>query len=109
MAKNLRNINPTLDDSLAFQFKVLKIEGLKREYKFHPKRKWRFDFANTDKKIAIECEGGIHSGGRHVRAKGFEGDCEKYNEAVKMGWRILRFTSNMIQSGQAIKDYLGMK
>src|SRR5699024_8701966 len=28
---------------------------------------WRFDFAYPDLMLAIECEGGIHSNGRHVR------------------------------------------
>jgi very-short-patch-repair endonuclease len=62
------------------------------EFRFHPKRRWRFDFAWPAEKIAVECEGGTWSGGRHTRGKGYEGDCEKYNEAVILGWRVLRFT-----------------
>ena len=65
-----------------------------REYKFHPERKWRFDFAWPEKMIAIECEGGIWSGGRHTRGIGFINDCEKYNEATILGWRILRVTTS---------------
>ena len=30
-----------------------------KEYQFHDKRKWRFDYAILDKKIAIEVEGGV--------------------------------------------------
>jgi len=86
----------------------IKSEGLpipKREYCFAKSigRRWRFDFAYPNLKIGIECEGGIYSGGRHVRGKGFENDCIKYNHAAMMGWTVLRFTKGMIESGQAIE------
>jgi hypothetical protein len=99
----------TLDEIFDFQLKAMKIKPLEKEYKFHAGRRWRFDRANIEKKIAFEFEGGIYSGGRHTRGKGFEGDCEKYNAATAMGWRVFRYTRKMLESGQAIKDYLGMK
>lgn len=68
-----------------------------REYRFHPTRKWRFDFAYVAEKIAIECEGGTWQGGRHTRGEGFERDCEKYNTAAVLGWRVLRFTAGMLK------------
>ncbi len=71
------------------------------EYKFHPVRRWRFDAAYPDLKIAFECEGGIWTGGRHVNPIGFEKDCEKYNMATKLGWRVYRLTTKMIK-----EDYL---
>ena len=63
-----------------------------RELVFHPKRKWRFDYAFPAQKIALEVEGGIFTGGRHTRAKGFLGDIEKYNQATLLGWRLFRVT-----------------
>lgn len=60
------------------------------EHHFHPDRKWRFDFAWLDQKVALEVEGGIWIGGGHNRGKGFAKDIEKYNEAVRLGWRVLR-------------------
>ena len=33
------------------------------EYRFHPVRRWRFDFANPEYKVAIEFEGGIWAAG----------------------------------------------
>lgn len=62
----------------------LHIEVVK-EYKFHPVRKWRFDYAIIDHKIALEVEGGVWTGGRHTSPKGFLGDMEKYNTATLMG------------------------
>lgn len=67
----------------------LKEECIK-EHKFHPTRKWRFDYAIPRHKIAIEVEGGVWTGGRHTSPKGFLNDMEKYNTATVMGWRVLR-------------------
>ena len=67
-----------------------------QEYRFHKTRRWRFDFAWPDAMVAVECEGGTWSRGRHVRGKGFEKDCEKYNEATAQGWRVFRVTAGML-------------
>ena len=72
------------------------------EYRFHPERKWRFDFAFPDRMLAIEIEGR----GRHQSFSGFAKDIEKYNTAAKMGWRILRYTPQMVFRGDAINDVL---
>lgn len=61
--------------------------GMHREYRFHPTRKWRFDFAIPELKLAVEIEGR----GRHQTVDGFRKDCEKYNAALLLGWRVLRF------------------
>ncbi len=63
-----------------------------KEYLFHPSRKWRFDYAVPEHKIAIEVEGGVWTGGRHTRPQGFLGDIEKYNAGTLLGWRIFRVT-----------------
>ena len=63
---------------------------LQPEYKFHPTRRWLFDYAIIEHKIAIECEGGVWTRGRHTRGAGFIGDMEKYNTATLMGWKVLR-------------------
>lgn len=75
-----------------------------REYRFHPDRRWRFDFAFLQVRLAIECEGGTWTRGRHTRGAGFRGDCEKYNEAAILGWRVLRFTAGMIDDARATMD-----
>nr|DAS93094.1 MAG TPA: DNA mismatch endonuclease [Caudoviricetes sp.] len=63
-----------------------------KEYKFHPERRWRFDYAVPAYKIALEVEGGVWTQGRHTRPQGFLGDIEKYNTATLMGWRVFRTT-----------------
>lgn len=73
------------------------------EYQFHPERKWRFDFAWPEMKLAIEVEGGTTFGkSRHSKGIGFDNDAEKYNTASAMGWTLFRFSSTMINSGKAI-------
>lgn len=87
---------------LATHLKACKI-SFEQEYKFHPERKWRADFLITGKKILVEVEGGIWSGGRHTRGKGYLGDMEKYNEAAAMGYTVLRFSTEQVKSGLALK------
>ena len=65
-----------------------------RELRFHPSRKFRFDFAwGEPYKVAVEVEGGLYmpkSG--HTNIKGFLANCDKNNLAVSQGWKVLRFT-----------------
>lgn len=72
-------------------FSDLHVECVK-EFKFHPTRRWRFDYAIPEHKIAVEVEGGVWTNGRHTRPQGFLGDIEKYNTATLMGWRVFRTT-----------------
>jgi very-short-patch-repair endonuclease len=67
-----------------------------REYRFDPKRKFRFDFCWRDYKLALEIEGGVYSHGRHLQPKGYTKDVEKYNLAVINGFKLLRFTGEML-------------
>ena len=92
---------------LVIQLKALKIE-FEQEFKFHPKRKWRADFHLVEKMILVEVEGGIWSGGRHTRGKGYLGDMEKYNAATVMGYRVIRFSTEQVKSGLAIEQIEGV-
>jgi very-short-patch-repair endonuclease len=73
-----------------------------REYRFHPTRKWRFDFAWPAKSLAVEVDGGLFVTGRHSRGAGAEKDMEKFAEAMIHGWRVLRVSTNQVKSGQAL-------
>lgn len=89
---------------------VLKLLGVKyqTELKFHPKRRWRFDFAIESKMIAIEYEGVFNTEkSRHTTVSGYTGDAEKYNEAQKLGWKVLRYTAmNYKNITNDLKDLL---
>jgi very-short-patch-repair endonuclease len=73
-----------------------------RERRFAPPRRWRFDYAWPAQRLALEIEGGTWTGGRHVRGRGYEADCEKYSEAALRGWRVLRVTTTMLNDGRVL-------
>lgn len=77
-----------------------------REFRFDATRRWRFDFAFIDEMIAVEIEGGIWNNGAHTRGRHFESDCEKYNMAQISGWKVLRYSTGMVEAGTAIHDVL---
>lgn len=80
--------------------KLHQIQQPQEEYKFLGDRKFRFDFAWTDKLLAMEVEGGVWVNGRHTRGSGFVKDMEKYNLATINGWRILRFTPQQLKNNE---------
>lgn len=76
--------------------------GYKREYTFAKPRRFRFDFAWTNYKVAVEIEGGTWVKGRHTTGKGFQNDCEKYNLAAVNGWIVIRGDSAMVRDGRLL-------
>ena len=70
------------------------------EHRFHPTRRWRFDYCWPELKIAVEVHGGTYTNGRHTRGLGFTGDREKMNEAAIYGWTVLEVTTAHVRSGQ---------
>lgn len=65
-----------------------------KELKFHSVRRFRFDWAITNPKIAIEYEGIYSKKSRHTSLAGYTRDTEKYNLASIEGWRLLRYTAS---------------
>jgi very-short-patch-repair endonuclease len=66
------------------------------EFRFHPVRKWRFDFAFPDYGVAVEVEGGVFSRGRHTRGAGYSEDLVKYNAANDCGFVVYRYSTKQI-------------
>lgn len=71
------------------------------EHQFDHKRRYRFDWAIIDLKLAIEYEGIFSDKSRHTSVNGFSNDCIKYNLAVSQGWRIFRYTALNYQDLEA--------
>jgi len=91
------------EELLAWHIERWGLPTPEREYRFHATRLWRFDFAWPPFLVAVEVEGTTYEGGRHQRQAGFEADVEKYAEAAKAGWTVLRFTPAKIKSGYAVR------
>ena len=87
---------------LVLQIRAVGLPRPVEEFRFHPKRRFRFDLAWPVRKLAVEIEGGTWSRGRHTRGKGFAADCIKYNEAALLGWHVLRVTTEMVEDGTAL-------
>ena len=79
--------------------------ALEEEFRFHPVRKWRADFAHIESKTLIEVEGGA-SGGRHTRIGGFKADLEKYLTAHLYGWTVIRIGAHQVK-GHIIRAVIG--
>lgn len=85
--------------------KARKMPTPELEYRFHPVRKFRLDYAWVDAKVGLEVDGGIWTGGAHGRGTGITRDQEKTNLAAGLGWRILRCTPSKLFADEII-DYI---
>lgn len=99
------------EELFALNCKVLGIE-FEREFVFVPGRKFRADFYIPAAKLIVEIEGGTWVSGRHNRGFGMATDASKYNLATLLGYRLLRYTTDMVKRGAAMGDLealLGIK
>lgn len=96
----------SLENDFLTLCRLMKLPEPVREHRFMLSRRYRFDAAWPDKKIAVELEGGIWTRGAHVRGKHFESDARKYNFATLAGWKVFRFTAGMIRSGEAVRTVM---
>lgn len=86
-----------LELAFAKQLTVLELPPPQREFKFHPNRDWRFDYAWPDKKIAVEVQGMPH----RIRER-FLSDVEKLAVAQIHGWQVLLVAGQDVRSGRAV-------
>jgi len=75
--------------------------GMGEEYRFDPKRRWRFDFAFPRVMVAVEIDGTL---GRHSTPSGEAKDNEKLNRALELGWKVFRYNSAQLGSKQKVTD-----
>ena len=92
-----------LESSFDEQIALVGLPAPVSEHRFDAKRRWRFDRAWVARKIAVEIEGGTWVKGRHSRGSGMRKDAEKYNAATLQGWKVYRFTGDMVKDGSAIR------
>jgi hypothetical protein len=64
-----------------------------RQFLFHETRKWRFDFAWPQYKVAVEIDGGVYQrkATGHRSISGVVNQMAKLNAAQIVGWKVLRF------------------
>ena len=74
------------------------------EFRFHPIRRWRFDFCWVELRVSFEYDGSTWTRGRHVRGAGVSADNEKINEAQIMGYIVIRGTSDTVRSGECFEQ-----
>lgn len=82
-------------------------KNIRKQLAINNLRDWRFDLAIVDIKIAFELDGGtrmvrrgpkgVMVGGRHNNAD----DIMKINHAQRIGWKVFRFTNEMVKNGTA--------
>ena len=72
------------------------------EHRFDADRRWRFDYAWPEQKVALEVEGGVWTQGRHIRPVGFIRDLEKYSEAAAQGWRLVRCQPRELMTARVV-------
>lgn len=93
-----------LELEMLARLRAAECEPESREYQFAAPRRWRFDFAWPSIKLAVEVQGGVWSGGRHVRPAGFAAECERRNHAALAGWAVLEYPADAIHSGRAAQE-----
>ncbi len=94
-----------LEAEMAFNLKAAGLGGFVTECPFKGitgTRRYRFDLCYEAEKVAVEVQGGVFSGGRHVTGKGFSDERSKSAQAQILGWAYIEVTPAMIRSGEAV-------
>ena len=73
------------------------------EHRFHPTRRWRFDYAAPAIKVAVEYDG-LYGGGAHTSVKMVAKDSEKLNQAAILGWLVIRVNAASLRDGSGYLD-----
>jgi very-short-patch-repair endonuclease len=97
-------IGSDLERAFETQLRALGAPEWVSEYRFASPRRYRFDFAFPAHMLAIELDGGTWINGGHSRGAGFARNCEKLNLAVRLGWRVLRYDTDMVNDWRAARE-----
>lgn len=106
---NRRQGQSYLEEQFLKDWTVLGGPAMQREYRFHPERKWRFDFAIPSRMIAFEIMGGLYTpNSGHRSQAGIRRDYEKSNAAQELGWKVYSVTSKDIQDGPTMRRLVAL-
>ena len=95
--------NVDAEDLLAFQIKAAGLPEPVRQHYYAPPRKLRADFAWLRAPgLLVEVQGGIFNRRAHGSVTGVLADIDRLNAATAAGWRVLRFTPEMVRDGSAL-------
>lgn len=91
---------PDLEERFAAIWRELRGPRLEREFRFHPERRWRADFAHLPSKTIFELDGAVWGSAPGVRG-GHDGagrirDCEKALAAWLLGYTVVRLVPGQI-------------
>jgi very-short-patch-repair endonuclease len=93
-------VNSTLEQTFVHYLSFLAPDlkaGMVEQYRIAPGRRFKWDFAWVEKKVAIELHGGLWSYGAHSRPVGVQRDMTKANIATLAGWRVLYFSTDDLE------------
>ncbi len=94
------------EDLFRFQCKAMSLPPVTEQFEFAKPmgRKFKADFCFEPWKLIIEVNGGVwlKGGGAHSRPAKIEGDMERQQYAVRMGYFVLPFTPAQVKSGHAV-------
>jgi hypothetical protein len=93
-----------LEDLLVWHIRARGLPPAKREWRIVGDRRFRWDLAWPDARLAVEVQGGIWIKGGHTTGGGILRDIEKHNLATLAGWRILYATRESIEAGVAVRQ-----
>lgn len=77
-----------------------------RQFKFHPERRFRYDFAWPQIKLCVDIQGGSFVNGGHSRGLGQQNDHSKHNEAQRLGFQVLQFGTVEMKKPADVVDYV---
>ena len=74
---------------------------VEREYRFHPDRQWRADYALVDQTpvVLIEYDGIMGGQASHASIRNLIRDAEKLNHAQALGFRVFRANAQSLGTG----------
>jgi very-short-patch-repair endonuclease len=92
-----------LEEAVVGLCRLHRLPAPTRQYRAVPARRWKWDLAWPDHSLLMEVDGGTFVYGGHNRGVRIDGDAEKQSAAAALGWRCMRVTKHMIDSGRAIE------